>query len=199
MFSPPCRIRLTGADKGLSVNKMLLNTQNSYGVVAKLLHWLVAIVVLGLFGVGFWMVDLGYYDYWNKLAPHYHKSIGILLLVVMVFRVAWRFFNVTPVTPRVLTPKEQKASHYMHIVLYIMIFGMCVTGFLISTADGRAIYVFNWFSVPSLGAFVDNQEDIAGSVHEWLSYGLIGLAIIHMLAALKHHFINRDDVLTRML
>ncbi len=178
---------------------MLLNTQNSYGIVAKLLHWLVAIVVFGLFAVGFWMVDLGYYDYWNKLAPHYHKSVGILLLTVMVFRVTWRYFNVKPEAPEVLTLKETKASHYMHIILYVAIFGMCITGYLISTADGRGIDVFNWFSVPSLGAFVEDQEDIAGNIHEWLSYGLIGLAVIHLLAALKHHFINRDDVLKRML
>ncbi len=177
---------------------MLLNTQNSYGVVTKLLHWLVAIVVFGLFGVGFWMVDLGYYDYWNKLAPHYHKSVGILLLTVMVFRVAWRFFNVTPEPSQVLSPKEKKASHYVHMVLYVAIFGMCVTGYLISTADGRSIQVFNWFSVPALGAFIENQEDIAGNVHEWLSYGLIGLVIMHLLAALKHHFIDRDGILKRM-
>ena len=58
---------------------MLLNTRENYGWVAKLLHWLVALAVFSLFGLGFWMVDLGYYDSWNKLAPHIHKSVGILL------------------------------------------------------------------------------------------------------------------------
>lgn len=178
---------------------MLLNTQESYGWVAKLLHWLVAVVVFSLFGLGFWMVDLGYYDSWNKLAPHYHKSVGILLIIAMLFRVVWRYFNLQPMPSAALTPLENKVSHIVHIVLYVGIFLMFVSGYLISTADNRAIDVFDWFSVPSIGALFENQEDIAGNIHYWASYGLIGLAVIHLLAALKHHFVNKDNVLKRML
>jgi cytochrome b561 len=178
---------------------MLLNTREGYGWVAKLLHWLVAVVVFSLFGLGFWMVDLGYYDSWNKLAPHYHKSVGILLMLLMFARLLWRYFTLQPMSSRALTPLEGKVSGIVHIVLYLGIFLMFVSGYLISTADNRAIDVFDWFSVPSIGVFLDNQEDIAGNIHYWASYALIGLAFIHLLAALKHHFVNKDDVLKRML
>lgn len=178
---------------------MFLNTQENYGWLAKLFHWLVAVVVFGLFGLGFWMVDLGYYDSWNKLAPYYHKSVGLLLMAVMLLRVLWRYVNKRPAPSMALTVKEARISHGVHIVLYVMIFLMFTTGYLISTADGRGIDVFNWFSVPSMGSLFENQEDIAGNIHEWLSYSLVGLAVIHLLAALKHHFINKDDVLKRML
>jgi cytochrome b561 len=87
----------------------------------------------------------------------------------------------------------------VHITLYVAIFLMFLTGYLISTADNRGIDVFNWFTVPALGAFFENQEDIAGNIHEWLSYSLIGLAVIHLLAALKHHYVDKNDVLKRML
>jgi cytochrome b561 len=177
---------------------MLLNTQEKYGWVAKILHWLVAIAVFCLFGLGLWMVDLGYYDSWNKLAPHYHKSVGILLMIVMFFRVAWRLFSVPPAPSKALTQREKKLSHGVHIILYVIIFLMFISGYLISTADNRGIEVFDWFTVPSFGAFFENQEDIAGNFHEWLAYILIGFAVVHLLAALKHHFINKDDVLKRM-
>ncbi len=178
---------------------MLKNTLQSYGAIAKIVHWLVAVVVLGLFALGLWMVDLTYYDEWYRLAPHYHKSVGILLAIVMLFRLVWRICNVRPKTPVEHTLFEKKAAHCVHVMLYIIIFLMIVTGYLISTADNRGIEVFNWFEVMSLGSFLDNQEDIAGNIHRWLAYGLIGLVSVHSIAALKHHFIDKDNTLKRML
>ena len=69
---------------------MLKNSQTHYGIVSIVLHWLVAITVFGLFAVGFWMVDLSYYSQWYRTAPHWHKSIGILLALVMLLRLLWR-------------------------------------------------------------------------------------------------------------
>ncbi|MOA52423.1 hypothetical protein D3C78_1757160 [compost metagenome] len=73
------------------------------------------------------------------------------------------------------------------------------SGYLISTADGRGIEVFGWFTVPATLSGIDGQEDIAGVVHLWLAWGLIGMAALHALAALKHHFIDRDATLSQML
>ncbi len=178
---------------------MLKNTFQAYGAMTKIVHWLVAVVVLGLFALGLWMVDLTYYDEWYRSAPHYHKSIGILLAVVMIFRTVWRLCNVRPEVPIEHTLFEKKAAHSAHIILYVMIFLMVLTGYLISTADNRGIEVFNWFEVASLGSFFENQEDIAGDIHRWLAYGLIGLVSVHSIAALKHHFIDKDNTLKRML
>lgn len=74
-----------------------------------------------------------------------------------------------------------------------------ISGYLISTEDGRPIAVFGWFSVPALGALFDNQADIAGLVHEYVAYSLITLALLHAVAALKHHFFDKDHTLKRML
>ena len=76
---------------------------------------------------------------------------------------------------------------------------MFTSGYLISTADGRAIDVFNWFAVPALGELIENQEDIAGDVHFYLAWILIVTASLHAIAALKHHFFNKDDTLKQML
>ena len=183
----------------LKPDRMLKNTQNKYGALAKSFHWLVAITVVGMFILGIWMVGLGYYDEWNKAAPHYHKSIGILLALVMVLRLFWRIYDPVPKAPAHHTNFEKVAARTTHRLIYLLIFAIMISGYLISTADERAIEVFNWFEIPSLGELFSQQEDIAGVIHEWLAYILIGLASLHALAALKHHFIDKDDTLKRII
>lgn len=176
---------------------MLNNTLSSYGWVSILLHWLSAIVVIGLFAVGFWMVDLNYYSEWYRTAPMYHKSVGILFVAVIIFRVVWRLRQTHPVA--LGSETENRLASAAHGLLYLLLFSLFISGYLISTADGRGIDVFNWFAVPSLGELIEDQEDIAGLVHEWLAYSLIGLALLHAVAALKHHFVNKDETLKRIL
>ncbi|MEE4244019.1 MAG: cytochrome b [Kangiellaceae bacterium] len=178
---------------------MLKNTSQNYGLVSKLLHWAVALMVISLFSVGVWMVELDYYSEWYKQAPFLHKSFGIVLAIIMVARLVWRWLNPRPEHLASHTHLEQLVAHIAHIVLYLLIFSLIASGYLISTADNRGIDVFNWFTVPSMGSFVENQEDIAGLFHEWIAYGLIGLVVVHALAALKHHFIDKDQTLKRML
>jgi len=177
---------------------MLKNSTTRYGLIAKTIHWLVAVAVLGMFAVGVWMVGLSYYDDWYKDAPHYHKSVGMILVLVMLFRLVWRMVNVTPHSLSNHKPWEKIAASLTHVALYGLLFAIFISGYLISTADGRGIEVFNWFTVPGLGSFIENQEDIAGLVHEWLAYSLIGLVVLHAGAALKHHFIDKDETLKRM-
>jgi cytochrome b561 len=83
-------------------------------------------------------------------------------------------------------------------VLYLGLFGVMISGYLISTADGRGIEVFGLFSVPATLTGIPQQEDIAGAIHEYLAWGLVIFAALHGLAALKHHFIDRDSTLLRM-
>jgi cytochrome b561 len=87
----------------------------------------------------------------------------------------------------------------MHKALYALLFTVMISGYLISTADGRAISVFNIFELPALPWSIENQEDIAGDIHFWLACFLVGFASLHALAALKHHFIEKDHTLKRML
>jgi cytochrome b561 len=117
----------------------------------------------------------------------------------MVFRALWRNIQPTPEHLPSHSKLERRIGHITHISLYIIFFLICISGYLITTADGRGIEVFGLFTVPSLGEFIQNQEDIAGSIHEWLAYSIIALTGLHALGALKHHFIDKDDTLKRML
>jgi len=145
------------------------------------------------------MVGLDYYSGWYKTAPALHKSIGLSLLVVTLCRMVWRKIDTQPEALQGHTKLEQKAGHYTHHFLYFLMLIVFVSGYMISTADGRGIEVFELFTVPGFGPLLENQEDIAGGVHEYATYLLVGLALLHACAALKHHFIDKDETLKRML
>ena len=177
---------------------MLKNTPERFGLVSISVHWLSAVVIFGLFGVGYWMVDLSYYSDWYRTAPHYHQSVGLLLLLLSLFRILWKFISPNP---KLIanSETERMAAHAGHYVLYLLLLVILFSGYLISTADGRGIDVFNWFTLPSLGELFSNQEDLAGDIHKYVAYALMGFVALHILAALKHHFINKDNTLRRML
>jgi len=178
---------------------MLLDSNTKFGTVSKLLHWLSALIIFALFGVGFWMVDLNYYSEWYRTAPHWHKSIGILLLALTLVRIGWKVITVSPKPISTHSSKTRVATKLGHLALYGVLLLILTSGYLISTADGRAIAVFDWFEVASLGELIANQEDIAGSIHQYAAYSLMAIVGIHILAALKHHFIDKDDTLRRMI
>lgn len=177
----------------------LTNSPQSYGWVTVVMHWVVAVVIIGLFALGYWMVGLSYYDPWYKTGPDVHRSIGILLFIAMLARLAWRVLTPSPNPVPGHRRWEVSAAHAAHWLLYLLIFVAMISGYLISTADGTAIQVFDWFDVPSLTGRVQGMEDSAGIVHYWSTWSLIVLAGVHALAALKHHFVDRDPTLTRML
>jgi cytochrome b561 len=177
----------------------LKNTNHSYGSISIALHWLVAFTAIGLFFLGWWMTGLTYYDEWYRRGPDIHRSVGVLLFFIMLIRLVWRNLNIVPAPEPGIPLLQQKAAHLVHLLLYLILFALLISGYLISTADGRAISVFNLFTVPSTITYIPNQEDIAGVIHWYLALGLMGLSILHSLAALKHHFINRDRTLIRML
>lgn len=162
------------------------------------MHWLVALTIVGLFALGYWMVDLTYYHDWYRRAPDIHRSIGILLLVVMVLRVIWRAVNVAPAPLPNHSRWEVRGAHLAHLALYLLIFVAMISGYLISTADGSSISVFGWFEVPSVTGQIKGMEDTAGTVHYWSTWALVALAAAHGAAALKHHFLDRDRTLVRM-
>ncbi|MEL0629509.1 cytochrome b [Psychromonas aquatilis] len=173
------------------------NKPSSYNTLSKILHWGSAITVFGLFAAGYWMVDLSYYSEWYNTAPHWHKSMGILLCCVTIIRLLWKVLSPAPAI--LGSPLERKAAISAHHLLYLLLFTLFTTGYLISTADGRGIDVFDWFEVSGMGSFFEDQEDLAGLVHRYTAYTVMGLVSIHAIAALKHHFINKDNTLKKML
>jgi cytochrome b561 len=178
---------------------MLRNTKQAYGLVAMSIHWLSALVILGLFALGLWMVDLTYYSSWYKTAPDIHKSVGVLLLMVTLCRLIWRACSVQPLAEPSHKAWEKRAASIAHLGLYVLLLVIMFAGLLISTADGRGVMVFNWFELPGIGELFEDQADIAGLVHEYAAYSLIALAVIHAAGAIKHHVIDKDNTLMKML
>jgi cytochrome b561 len=175
---------------------LIRDTAAGYGLLTRLTHWVMALGVIGLFVLGLWMVTLNYYSPYYNTAPHIHRSVGILLLILLVLRFGWRLVNPRPDDSE-LAPWERMASRVVHWGFYPLLLALMVSGYLISTADGRPIEVFDWFSVPSL-VQKKGLEDAAGEVHEILSYLTIAVVALHAAASLKHHFIDRSRILVRM-
>ncbi|MGL1337469.1 cytochrome b [Vibrio parahaemolyticus] len=172
-------------------------TPKNYNLAAIIMHWVSAITVIGMFVVGVWMVDLSYYSSWYKTAPEGHKAVGIMLAILTVGRFVWKLLSASPETEG--TKFEKIASKLAHLAMYGFLAALFVSGYLISTSDGRGIEVFGLFTVPGAGELFEHQSDLAGNVHMLVAWSLIGIVAIHVLAAVKHHAINKDQTLNKML
>jgi len=175
----------------------LNNSQQHYGLIAILLHWGMAVVIIGLYFLGLYMVDLTYYDELYQIAPDIHRSLGLIMVAFLLLRWYWRLRSVRPA----ISGKswEKTAALWAHRMFYILILVALISGYLISTADGQSVSIFGWIDIPATFYGYANQEDIAGDVHEILTHLLMLLVAIHTSAALKHHFIERDTTLLSML
>lgn len=175
------------------------NQRSHWGLGAVSLHWIVALSVFGLFALGWWMTELGYYDSWYKKGPYIHKSIGIILFLVVALRIFWRRIDRTPDRLASHSRWEQRIARLAHAFQYLLLLVIMISGYLISTADGRAISVFAWFEVPATLQGLEQQEDLAGVVHWFGACILMGLTALHIAGAAKHQFIDKDETITRML
>lgn len=137
----------------------LRNSPFRYGAISVALHWLVAITVYGMFALGLWMVTLSYYDGWYHRAPELHKSIGIVLMLVPVVRLIWRRLSPPPAPLASYSRLTRVSAVVAHIALYLLLFGILFSGYLISTADGKPISVFGLFEVPATFADAGSQAD----------------------------------------
>ncbi|BCE01329.1 cytochrome b [Marinicellulosiphila megalodicopiae] len=182
---------------------MIKNTETSYGLVAKLLHWLSALVIIFMFGLGLYMMDLSYGHPYEKSSLSLHQSIGMSFFILWTVRLIWKFLNLSPKLAQAdstIKKLENFAAHAVHGLLYVMMFIMLFSGYLLAITDGAgsSFTFFGLFEVPSLGEFFEERADIAGLIHEKMAWALIVLAGLHGLAALKHHFIDKDDTLRKM-
>lgn len=174
------------------------NTPTHYGLVNIGIHWLTAVLIAILFPLGLIMMELTYYDSGYKTFPHIHKSLGLILLAVTVLRLLWVLVLSKP--PKALPQPRllELVAKSVHHLLYLCLLTLLLSGYLISTADGRGIDVFNWFTVPALITPFDGQADLAGEIHEIAAWSLMGLIALHVVGALKHHIIDKDRTLLRI-
>ena len=179
---------------------MLKNTTQNFGLVSKLLHWVMALVLAGLYLSGDYMVELDYYDSLYHTLPWWHKSIGLFAMSLLIIRVLWKGFTPSPHALASQQAWEVMSARVVQVSLYLIILLLGVTGYLIATAKGKAIDYFNWFELPALlPRLSSDTADLIGEAHALFATLLVLIVALHAIAALKHHFIDKDDTLKRMV
>lgn len=176
------------------------NSTQTYGWVSILLHWVMAIALIAMYFVGDYMVELDYYDSLYHTLPTLHKSVGIILAGLLIFRLAWMYSQPRPQPASSSAPSiTHLAGKLGHLALYGLLLVMIMSGYLISTAKGHGINVFDWFTVPALLPESKDRAELAGKIHEVAGTFFILLVSIHALATLIHHLYWKDNTLKRML
>ncbi|MFN3887410.1 MAG: cytochrome b [Aquabacterium sp.] len=172
-----------------------------YTLTAIALHWLLAIGILGAFAVGLYVDDLPFSPAKLKLI-NWHKWAGVTILALSVLRLLWRLTHRPPALPariEAAMPRWQRAAHHgTHHLMYLLFFAVPLLGWAYSSAKGFPIV---WFGVLPLPDWVPVSDDLAAvlkPLHALAAWGLIGLVAVHVAAALKHQFIDRDGLLDRM-
>ncbi|MBL8418750.1 MAG: cytochrome b [Dechloromonas sp.] len=169
-----------------------------YTGTAKTLHWLMAILLFGLLALGFYMHDLPLSPEKLKLYS-WHKWAGVTAFLLVLVRLAWRVTHLPPALPASMPRIMQLAAHAGHFALYALMIAIPLSGWLMSSAKG---FQTVWFGVLPIPDLLDkNKElgDLLAIVHKGLNLLFVAVLAGHIGAALKHHFIDRDDILTRML
>ena len=176
----------------------LRNGVNSYGSAAKAFHWGVAGLVFMLLPLGWYMHDLPLglerYRY-----VELHKSLGLLVLGLMIGRSLWRAFNPPPALPEDLPGWEKLAAKLTHWAIYGALFLQVSFGMVLVWAANSPLMFFGWFSLPSPIEADKPLRHLMGELHELTAFALVALLLMHIGAALRHHFILRNDILRRML
>ena len=172
-----------------------------YPLPSRIIHWLMAVVILFLLGLGMYMTD-----YLPKDAPNHleiyslHKSLGAIVLILIFVRILNRFINKAPKLPYTIKKSEQILSHLGHFGLYVLMLCVPLSGYLMSNSFGYPVHLFS-LELPMLVERNFELGKFFADAHGFLAYSLLGLIVIHILAVIKHRFFDRpeNDVLKRMI
>ena len=187
-----------------SLNSILMKTQKTtrYSALAMFLHWLLAIALVGMFAVGTYMADLPFSP-WRLKLYNWHKWAGVTILALSVLRLVWRLTHRAPALPQSIAlamPKWQlQAFHATHFAMYALFFIVPLVGWAYSSAAGFPIVVFGMLPLPD---FVPVSKELAELIKPWhqiTAFTFAGLVLMHVGAALKHQFIDKDKLINRML
>lgn len=175
-----------------------------YGAVSQAIHWITVVLVIVLLLTG--LVGHPEADEPGNATFMWHGSLGVLVFLLAIARLFWRHLSRIPELPATMKPAERAIARMMHVAFYVLLFALPVTGWLMASAEGASVDFFGVTALPAweFGAApgspaAKERGELFEEVHEVLGYTILVLAILHMLAALKHHFVNRDDVLRSML
>jgi len=171
----------------------------AYDPVAKTLHWLMAAAILGMVGLGLYMVaqppSMAAFRMFD-----FHKSLGLTLMVLAILRLGWRWYKGAPEALTEGTKQwELHLAHIVHILLYVLMIGIPVIGWIGASASGLPMTYFGLGAIPAVTAASEQVQGVALSLHSWLNWLLIAVIGLHIAGALKRHFVLRDATLRRML
>jgi cytochrome b561 len=175
-----------------------------YGLVAITLHWLLAVAIVGAFCVGVYMADLPFSIQRIKLI-NYHKWAGLSILVLTLARLLWRLSHPPPPLPdavlAAMPPWQRRAHHVTHTALYALCVAVPLAGWAHSSAAGMPIVWFGMLPLPDLWPSVDKDlaKHLLKPLHAAAAFTLIALVLLHVAAALKHQWLDRDGLLLRMI
>lgn len=175
------------------------NNAKEFGSLTKLLHW----TIFALFIVQYFLVYRR--EYFPKDAPEklqyilLHKSLGVCLLLLAFLMLVWRHMGSRPLFAKNMSGLQKGLARITHLLLYVTMLVQPISGILMGWYGGRTISLFGIYDLPNLLSKNEALSKICYTAHVWSSYLIIGLVALHILGALHHHFIQRDNTLTRML
>jgi cytochrome b561 len=177
---------------------MLRNTIESWGAPAKFFHWVIATLIFAQIALG--LTAASWHLSPTKLSLFvWHKSIGMLILVLVVVRLLWRLANRAPALSADMPLWERRAAHVSHLLLYILMLVMPITGWIVNAAANVPFRIFWTIPLPAIVGPDKATADLAALAHSSLFVLLAAVLVAHIGAALRHHFIKRNDILVRML
>lgn len=171
---------------------------DQYPATSKLLHWLVAVCVLTTAPVAIAMTRVTKGPTQDMLY-NFHKSLGVLILILMILRLINRLAVGAPIADPGIEPWQKTMSSIVHTSLYVLLFAMPVVGYVANSAYGASTPFFDLFNLPMIVEKNDALATQLFTVHRWVGWLVIIIILVHAGAALYHYFIRRDDVLKRML
>jgi len=174
------------------------NNNARYTPPAIVLHWLMALLLIGLVAVGTYMHELPLSP-WKLQIYSWHKWAGVTAFLLVLLRMTWRVGHRPPELPAAMSPLMRFAAHAGHAALYLLMIAIPLSGWLMSSAKGFQTVYFGVLPIPDLLQKNKELGDLLREVHETLNWLLVLVVVGHVGAALKHHLIDKDDVLTRML
>lgn len=181
---------------------MLMNSLDRYGLISRLLHWLMAIMILAIIGLGAYMTDLDKGDALRLQLYGLHKSVGVTILVLAVIRIIWILISPPPPPPKALKPIEITIAKSVIGLFYLLMLATPLVGYLMTNTGGWAVSYFGLVDLPMLLGKNHGMHEIFEEAHAILAFSFLALIALHVAGALKHRFLSKDpdaDVLKRML
>lgn len=176
-------------------------TSGYYTRTAQVLHWLMAIIFIAAWIIGFYSGNFLSYDVDGSFKGNVitlHKNIATVIIFLVIVRIFWRYTHPAPELPNTMSPTMKRLAHFGHLALYFMLLALPITGCLFSWSAGHPAPVLYLFNLPTLIAKNPEITAIVKPLHIYISWAAGLLLTGHILAALKHHFIDKDNVLTSM-